>query len=155
MTENFRPHPENPKQHAPEAGEGLHGFSDRQPAQLKLQQGNTADDPTIEKKIEQSRLTKQSWATFENCVVSSLMPSVSQVEERLAEGRITEEQATAEMKKALLKERHYMLGDRAVAVQNMLAGGGLLAEERQSLRAEYKSLRKEIKRIRQEQREDE
>jgi hypothetical protein len=168
MIEQFHPQPENPKQHAPEAGAGPLGLppppSPEQPQEggsntpefvsQQPQKESTADNPTAQKKIEQSRLTKQSRATFENCIVSLLMPSASRVEQMHAEGLITGEQAVAEKKRALLRERHYKLGDRVVAIRNMLDRGRLPAEERRSLRTEYKNLKKEMRRIRREQRED-
>src|SRR5205085_11055073 len=95
-------------------------------------------------------------AVFRNCIVRDLMPNSDRVDEMLAEGHITAEQAAPLKKEALTFERVIFLGEKINAIRRQFfpIDNGLSTQEKRRLRAEYKSLRKEDCRLRKELREN-
>src|SRR5688500_10895197 len=88
MKENFHPQPENPKQHAPEAGAGSLGLPPPNPEQTNPQQGKAEGNPPV----ENPSLIKRRGAVFE-CAIPRVIPSPYNLRRMLREGSITEEQA--------------------------------------------------------------
>jgi polyhydroxyalkanoate synthesis regulator phasin len=71
------------------------------------------------------------------------MPSSERVDEMIAEGSITAEQAAPLMKEALARERVIWIADRIHGISRSVRDHEVSATEKRHLRAEYKSLRKE------------
>jgi hypothetical protein len=107
------------------------------------------EHPTLLPAHEGRQSTSVQASVFENCIVGDLMPSSERVDEMLAAGRITEEQAAHKKKEALAFERVIQLGERISGIRGrILTDRGLSTIDKRRLRAEYKSLRKEDRRLR-------
>ncbi len=150
MSEQFRQQTENQKPNEPEPAAGSLGLpssgSEQAPRGGGSQsperdlRGQAKEAPSAHSGHESARVQR---ALFENCIVGGLMPSMSQVEERLSEGLITEERAKQERESALARERMYAIGSRLADVQQMLRKGGLTAENETHLKAEELTLKEE------------
>jgi len=142
MAERQPNHTPDPQRAPHEGGNGALGISPT----LK----ERAKPPPVSLAHEGSQSPSGQPAVFGNCIVRDLMPSSERVDEMLAEGHMTEEQAAQQKKEALARERLPLIDARIRQIRGALIDRGLSTIGKRPLRAEYKRLRKEDRRLRKE-----
>src|SRR5215468_10572308 len=98
----------------------------------------SAKPPPVSPAHEGRQSTSFRPAVFGNCIVRDLMPSSERVDEMVAEGRMTEEQAAQLKKEDLISDRLLLIGDRIGEIKDTLRDPEISTTEKRPLRAEYK-----------------
>lgn len=105
---------------------------------LKNIRPSSDNNPTVEEKSEKVTLPKLPPAVHKDPIVSALMPSVKEVEERLTEGRITKEEAQRLKEEAQQRKQFFIDNER---ILNMLQAGRITKEEALPV---FKKMRNEV-----------